>query len=112
MNVLVVTLAAVAIACCGLIFTGLALLIEVRRTQRLMRKTQEEAMAALRNDGFYDDKHWEQLIETIVERIGVERFLDTSAYVLARRSDTDSIAEAVERLAMAAKAVGCVRKDR
>jgi len=37
------------------------------------------------NLDIYDEKHWEILIETIVDRIGVERFLATAACVLGRK---------------------------
>jgi len=33
----------------------------------------------------YSQKHWEILIETIVDRIGVGGLLDTTAYVLQRK---------------------------
>jgi len=33
----------------------------------------------------FDTRHWEALIETIVDRIGVESFLATAACVLRRK---------------------------
>jgi hypothetical protein len=33
----------------------------------------------------YDKQHWEQLINTIIERLGVESFIEHAAYVLEER---------------------------
>jgi dissimilatory sulfite reductase (desulfoviridin) alpha/beta subunit len=33
----------------------------------------------------YDTTHWEELIATIIDRIGVERFAETVAYVLEQK---------------------------
>jgi dissimilatory sulfite reductase (desulfoviridin) alpha/beta subunit len=35
----------------------------------------------------YDSRHWEQLIGTIIDRIGVERFFDMVRYVLEQRGE-------------------------
>jgi dissimilatory sulfite reductase (desulfoviridin) alpha/beta subunit len=35
----------------------------------------------------YDAQHWEQLIGTIIDRIGVERFFDMVKYVLEERGE-------------------------
>jgi dissimilatory sulfite reductase (desulfoviridin) alpha/beta subunit len=45
----------------------------------------------------YDNKHWEELIGVIIERIGVERFIEMTAYVLEQHGYLD-IAEQIERL--------------
>jgi dissimilatory sulfite reductase (desulfoviridin) alpha/beta subunit len=45
----------------------------------------------------YDNKHWEELIATIIDRLGVERFLEMVAYVLEQQGHTQ-IAEKLGRL--------------
>ena len=34
---------------------------------------------------FYDREHWEQLIGTIIDRLGIEGFFEAIAYVLHQR---------------------------
>lgn len=34
---------------------------------------------------FYDREHWEQLIGTIIDRLGVDQFFEMIAYVLEQR---------------------------
>jgi hypothetical protein len=33
----------------------------------------------------YDREHWEQLLATVIERVGIERFLDHVVYALERQ---------------------------
>jgi hypothetical protein len=56
----------------------------------------------------YDEKHWEVLVGTIIDRIGVEAFLDTTAYVLRQKQEQHApasehlgaVANGVEALTM------------
>jgi dissimilatory sulfite reductase (desulfoviridin) alpha/beta subunit len=34
---------------------------------------------------FYDNKHWEELIGVIIDRIGVDKFAENVAYVLEQK---------------------------
>jgi hypothetical protein len=50
----------------------------------------EDAAFAMRKTPMmpaYDNAHWEALIGTIIERIGVERFIEMTAYVLDQRGN-------------------------
>jgi hypothetical protein len=44
----------------------------------------------MRRTGMYDTEHWEELIVTIIGRLGVEGFFDTVAYVLREREEAAS----------------------
>jgi len=45
----------------------------------------------------YGKEHWEQLIDTIIERVGVAGFLEAAAYVLEQKGyvQTSSQIEAI-----------------
>ena len=45
----------------------------------------------------YDAKHWEELIGTIIERIGMDRFVEAVAYV-ADQKGYRQVAEHIGRL--------------
>ena len=34
---------------------------------------------------FYDNKHWEELLGTIIDRLGVEKFAEMISYVLEQK---------------------------
>jgi hypothetical protein len=57
----------------------------------------------------YDNKHWEELIGTIIERIGMARFLEMSAYVADQKGHRQ-VADHIGRLEPLAAAEQNVRR--
>ena len=47
----------------------------------------------------YDVKHWEGLVDTIIDRIGVERFIDIVVYVLEERGCDLGVVEPIVEIA-------------